>query len=51
MMQGELKISMMGKLNFFLGIQIKQTKGGIFINQSYYCKSFSKDLKWRTTKK
>jgi len=29
---------MMGELNFFLGLQIKQTKNGILINQSKYCK-------------
>jgi len=31
-------MSMMGELNFFLGLQIKQTKNGIFVNQSKYCK-------------
>jgi hypothetical protein len=35
-MQKEFKMSMMGEL--FLGIQIKQTKNGIFINQSKYIK-------------
>ena len=29
---------MMGELNFFLGLQIKQTKDGIFVNQSKYFK-------------
>lgn len=33
MIQGEFRISMMGKLNYFLGLQIKQTKNRIFINQ------------------
>ncbi|KAK2390888.1 putative mitochondrial protein [Trifolium repens] len=42
MMQGEFEMSMMGKLNFFLGLQIKQTKNGIFINQSKYCKELLK---------
>ena len=37
-MQNEFEMSMMGELNFFLGLQIKQTKNGIFINQSKYCK-------------
>ena len=37
-MQSEFKMSMMGELNFFLGLQIKQTKNGIFVNQSKYCK-------------
>lgn len=33
-MQGEFEMSMMGKLNFFLGSQIKQIKNGISINQN-----------------
>ena len=37
-MQSEFEMSMMGELNFFLGLQIKQTKTGIFVNQSKYCK-------------
>ena len=37
-MQSEFEMSMMGELNFFLGLQIKQTKDGIFVNQSKYCK-------------
>jgi hypothetical protein len=35
-MQDEFKMSMMGELNFFFGLQIKQTRDGIFINQSKY---------------
>ncbi len=31
-MQDEFEMSMMGKLKFFLGFQIKQTNGGIFLN-------------------
>nr|KYP56105.1 Copia protein [Cajanus cajan] len=41
-MQSEFEMSMMGKLNFFLGLQIRQTKNGIFINQSKYCKELLK---------
>ena len=37
-MQSEFEMSMMGELNFFLGLQIKKTKNGIFVNQSKYCK-------------
>ncbi len=37
-MQKEFEMSMMGELNFFLGLQIKQTKNGVFINQSKYIK-------------
>jgi len=42
MIQGEFEMSMMGKLNFFLGLQIKQPNNGIFINQSKYCKELLK---------
>ena len=37
-MQGEFEMSMMGELSFFLGLQVKQTKDGIFPCQSKYCK-------------
>jgi len=32
-MQGEFEMSMMGELSFFLGLQVKQTKDGIFLCQ------------------
>ena len=35
-MQDEFQMSMMGELNFFLGLQIKQSSEGIFINQAKY---------------
>jgi len=41
-MQNEFEMSMMGELNFFLGLQIKQLKEGTFINQSKYCKELLK---------
>ncbi|XP_057775159.1 uncharacterized mitochondrial protein AtMg00810-like [Salvia miltiorrhiza] len=31
-------MSMMGEMNFFFGVQVKQTKEGILINQSKYVK-------------
>ena len=34
----ELKMSMLGELNFFVGLQIKQCQVGIFINQGKYVK-------------
>ena len=37
-MKNEFEMSMMGELNFFLGLQIKQMKNEIFISQSKYCK-------------
>ncbi|GKV17211.1 hypothetical protein SLEP1_g27745 [Rubroshorea leprosula] len=42
LMQGEFKMSMMGELNFFLGLQIKQSNEGIFINQTMYTKELLK---------
>ncbi|GJR42355.1 retrovirus-related pol polyprotein from transposon TNT 1-94 [Tanacetum coccineum] len=41
-MHDEFEMSMMGELNFFLGIQIKQMKDGIFFNQSKYIKEMLK---------
>ena len=41
-MQDEFEMSMMGELKFFLGLQIKQTNGGIFLNQSKYVKNLLK---------
>jgi hypothetical protein len=42
MMEKEFQISMMGELTFFLGIQLKQTKKGIFVHQAKYTKYFMK---------
>ncbi|KAJ9541629.1 hypothetical protein OSB04_028135 [Centaurea solstitialis] len=36
LMKFEYKMSMMGELTFFLGLQIKQSEKGIFINQGKY---------------
>ncbi|XP_050888779.1 uncharacterized mitochondrial protein AtMg00810 [Lathyrus oleraceus] len=41
-MQGEFEMSMMGKMNYFLGLQIKQLEDGVIINQSKYCKELLK---------
>ena len=41
-MQSEFEMSMMGELNYFLGLQIKQTNDGIFVNQAKYCKELIK---------
>ncbi|KAK2973042.1 hypothetical protein RJ640_020402 [Escallonia rubra] len=38
----EFEMSMMGELTFFLGLQIKQSKDGIFINQSKYTRELLK---------
>ncbi|GKB55952.1 retrovirus-related pol polyprotein from transposon TNT 1-94 [Tanacetum coccineum] len=41
-MHDEFEMSMMGELNFFLGLQIKQMEDGIFFNQSKYIKKMLK---------
>ncbi|GJT94254.1 retrovirus-related pol polyprotein from transposon TNT 1-94 [Tanacetum coccineum] len=41
-MHDEFKMSMMGELNFFLGLQIKQIEDGNFFNQSKYIKEMLK---------
>ncbi|RVW50023.1 Retrovirus-related Pol polyprotein from transposon RE1 [Vitis vinifera] len=38
----EFEMSMMGELNFFLGLQIKQLKEGTFINQAKYIRDLLK---------
>jgi isopentenyldiphosphate isomerase len=42
MMEKEFQMSMMRQLTFFLGIQVKQTKQGIFIHQAKYMKDLMK---------
>jgi hypothetical protein len=41
-MENEFQMSIMGELTFFLGIQVKQTKQGIFIHQVKYTKYLMK---------
>ncbi|GKD07362.1 copia protein [Tanacetum coccineum] len=41
-MHDEFEMSMMGKLNFFLGLQIEQMEDKIFFNQSKYIKEMLK---------
>ncbi|GKC72687.1 retrovirus-related pol polyprotein from transposon TNT 1-94 [Tanacetum coccineum] len=41
-MHDEFEMSMMGELNFFLGLQIEQMEDGIFFNQSKYIKEMLK---------
>ena len=41
-MQKEFEMSLLGKLNFFLGLQISQLNDGIFISQSKYIKEMRK---------
>ena len=42
LMQSRFQMSMMGELSYFLGLQVKQTGDGIFINQSKYTKNLLK---------
>ena len=44
-------MSMMEKLTFFLGLQIKQTKEGIFINQTKYVREIPKKFGMENIKK
>ena len=41
-MKKEFKMSMVGKLNYFLGLQVKQWKDGIFISQKKHTKNLVK---------
>ncbi|RVW33129.1 Retrovirus-related Pol polyprotein from transposon RE1 [Vitis vinifera] len=41
-MHSEFEMSMMGELNFFLGLQIKQLKEGTFIDQAKYIRDLLK---------
>ncbi|RVW17202.1 hypothetical protein CK203_108857 [Vitis vinifera] len=41
-MHSEFEMSMMGELNFFLGLQIKQLKEETFINQAKYIRDLLK---------
>jgi hypothetical protein len=42
MMESEFHMSMIGELIFFLAIQVKQTKQGIFVHQAKYTKDLMK---------
>nr|GEW08438.1 retrovirus-related Pol polyprotein from transposon TNT 1-94 [Tanacetum cinerariifolium] len=49
-MHDEFKMSMMGELNFFLRLQIKQMEDGIFFNQSEYIKGRLKNFSLEESK-
>ncbi|GKF83279.1 uncharacterized mitochondrial protein-like protein, partial [Tanacetum coccineum] len=42
LMKGEFEMSAMGKLTFFLGLQVKQKPDGIFISQDKYVQDMLK---------
>jgi len=50
MMKSEFEISMMGELNFFLGLQIKQTSNGTVIHQQKYIKELLKQFGMNSAK-
>ena len=41
-MKSQFEMSMMGKLNYFLNLQVKQMDKGIFISQSKYARDLVK---------
>nr|GEY48865.1 retrovirus-related Pol polyprotein from transposon TNT 1-94 [Tanacetum cinerariifolium] len=49
-MHDDFEMSMMGELNFFLGLQIKQMEDGIFFNQSKYIKEMLKKFGFEESK-
>jgi hypothetical protein len=44
-MSREFEMSMMGELQFFLGLQIKKSKEGIFVHQGKYTKDIVRKFK------
>ncbi|XP_068503904.1 uncharacterized mitochondrial protein AtMg00810-like [Phaseolus vulgaris] len=44
------KMSMMGELSFFLSLQVKQSREGIFVCQSKYCKDILKKFEMEACK-
>lgn len=49
-MQGEFEMSMMGELNYFLGLQIKQLKEETFVCQTKYCNDLLKRFDMENSK-
>lgn len=49
-MSKEFEMSMMGELNFFLGLQIKQSNEGIHISQTKYYKEMLKKFEMENVK-
>ena len=50
LMQTEFKMSLMGQLNYFLGLQLKQTPWGLFISQEKYPGQLLKKFKPKALK-
>jgi len=49
-LHGEFEMSMIGKLSFFLGPQVKQSKDGIFLSLTKYCKEILKRFEMKNCK-
>jgi hypothetical protein len=49
-MSKEFEMSMMGQLQFFLGLQIKKAKEGTFVHQAKYTKDILKKFKMDDSK-
>ena len=49
-MKKEFKMSMVGELTFFLGLQVKKRKEGIFISQEKYARNIVKKFGLDSTK-
>jgi hypothetical protein len=49
-MSREFEMSMMGELQFFLGLQIKQSKQGTFVHQAKYTKDIVRKFKMEDSK-
>jgi hypothetical protein len=47
-MSKEFEMSMMGELQFFLGVQIKKAKEGTFVHQAKYTKDILRSSRWMT---
>jgi hypothetical protein len=48
--QESFEISMLGELSFFLGLQVNQTKNGIFVSQTKYIKEMLKKFQMEYSK-
>lgn len=49
-MESEFEISLVGELTFFLGLDIKQTKEGIYVHQSRYAMNVLKKFNMENSK-
>jgi hypothetical protein len=49
-MSREFEMSMMGELQYFLGLQIKQSKEGTFVHQAKYTKDIMRKFKMEYSK-